>query len=218
MAVDIYSGPLSRYFSKNWETTMARYARENNMDYTVVTPDGQSKDNGISSQEICEWLKNLSKTFGVDFDAMEKYQESYFTERVTDLEILYTANCYIYCDHLDINLLSSQKGLEFIQKETEEKTDFVFFRDVEAWFPINLPGSEIYQIEFPNGQERIISTTNKLLEALDHITNNIFGTPLDKMELNGLKEERFVLAKDIKSFEESAKFSLINATPIILDY
>lgn len=44
MGVDLYVGPLARYYSRNWETPSARLARENNLNFRTFHSSGAPPD------------------------------------------------------------------------------------------------------------------------------------------------------------------------------
>ena len=40
MGLDIYAGPLTRYYSHNWKTVVQQWAEENGYSFNRITPDG----------------------------------------------------------------------------------------------------------------------------------------------------------------------------------
>ena len=45
MGLDIYAGPLTRYYSHNWKTVVQQWAEENGYSFNRITPDGEPADN-----------------------------------------------------------------------------------------------------------------------------------------------------------------------------
>ena len=45
MGLDIYAGPLTRYYSHNWKTVVQQWAEENGYTFNRITPDGEPADN-----------------------------------------------------------------------------------------------------------------------------------------------------------------------------
>ena len=41
MGLDIYAGPLTRYYSHNWKTVVQQWAEENGYTFNRITPDGE---------------------------------------------------------------------------------------------------------------------------------------------------------------------------------
>ena len=39
MGLDIYAGPLTRYYSHNWKTVVQQWAEENGYTFNRITPD-----------------------------------------------------------------------------------------------------------------------------------------------------------------------------------
>lgn len=227
MAFDIYSGSLARYYLGVWENEAARYARENNLSYNIIRPhDGNSSEDRLSQEEmmeiICNWIHSLSSSFEINFDIRESFQEVYFSKRFHNFNLLYTANCYLNTADeslSDLGSLLDEKEAKKIQKTAEKKSDFIYFRDVEAWFPIALPGSGIYQIEFPTQQEKMISSTDVLLEELNHLSYGVFKLPIEELKLTTETTEDFlILRQDMISMYEAVIFSVKNKVPILLDY
>ena len=60
MGLDIYAGPLTRYYSHNWKTVVQQWAEENGYTFNRITPDGEPADNEeeLSSAEVQAAVEN----------------------------------------------------------------------------------------------------------------------------------------------------------------
>ena len=54
MGLDVYVGPLTRYYAGDWETVIEQYAREHGVDLEVVRPKEDAAANDRELQEILE--------------------------------------------------------------------------------------------------------------------------------------------------------------------
>jgi hypothetical protein len=65
MGLDIYVGPLSRYYAGDWETVIQRWGRENGTPITMIRPPGHrfpSLDDAL--QAVLTWRLQLEAAFG----------------------------------------------------------------------------------------------------------------------------------------------------------
>ena len=60
MGLDIYAGPLTRYYSHNWKTVVQQWAEENGYTFNRITPDGEPADNEeeLSPAEVQAAVEN----------------------------------------------------------------------------------------------------------------------------------------------------------------
>lgn len=56
MALDIYAGTLTRYYTKNWKTATQKFAEENGFEYNLVTEN--EGEFTMQPQEILEGVLN----------------------------------------------------------------------------------------------------------------------------------------------------------------
>lgn len=87
MAFDIYVGGFSRFYSREWENVVQRWARENDTPYTLIGPGGEVE--GADWDEVAEavghWQNAMNQALGEHFDTPLHWDESrdapYFTDR-----------------------------------------------------------------------------------------------------------------------------------------
>ncbi|MBY0273410.1 MAG: hypothetical protein K2X02_08430 [Alphaproteobacteria bacterium] len=238
MAIDLYTGPLTRYYSGLWENQLQALCRKRGEEYKIISPEGinQSQDEpSLTPQKTCEaikiWMRNLSQSFGCQIKWEEGENISYHTSQFSEFSEVEALSCYVWA--LEENVVDSfpeslDASKDPIIKNVEKKGQFIFFNAVEFYMPISLPGSGIFQIELPDDREVICSSTQKLLEELDQLTKKVWQVPMN--DLNSISEEEiysnFAQKKEpltlaifgLCKLYKNALFSQKNNLPIILDY
>lgn len=238
MAVDLYTGPLTRYYLGLWENQAQAFCRENGKEYHVISPmglDQLEEEPASSPQETAEaikiWMHTLSQSFGCQISWEEGESIPYYSTQFSECSEVQALSCYNFI--LETSVLDDfPKTLDIskdpVVKQAEKDGIFLFFNTVEFYFPTSLPGSGIFQIELPNEREVICSSTQKLLEELEGVAQKIWKVPINY--LDSLPEEEiycnYALRKDplalaifgLRKLYQHALFSHKNNLPILLDY
>lgn len=223
MTIDIYTGPFTRYFSGLWEKEVHQNTSQEKKKYHLARPISEGKaDKPLDQIEISKitenWLSFLERSLDTVFILNEDDSVPYFTSRFNEYSNLYRASSYVLSPEIDLSIFKDQE----LRKNEEENQDFLFFRDVEAWFPVNLPGSGISEIYFPDDTKKIISTTHRLISELENVAERIVNKPLSELEENyySLNEEDLYWTDNtgLLILYKHAQFSLEHNVPIILDY
>ena len=90
MALDVYVGTLTRYYTREWENVAQRQAREQGLKYTLISPDGpwdklEKPDPTEVSTVIERWREALNQGLGENISQPLSWDESanapYFTDR-----------------------------------------------------------------------------------------------------------------------------------------
>jgi len=90
MALDVYVGTLTRYYTRDWENVAQRQAREQGLKYTLISPDGpvdklEKPDPTEVSTVIERWRDALNQGLGENIRQPLSWDESanapYFTDR-----------------------------------------------------------------------------------------------------------------------------------------
>ena len=224
MALDIYTGPFTRYFSGLWENELQQMMSKAGKEYRIIKPTIEyDTDESLDPIEVSKmtenWLNYLEKSIGATLVLNEGISVSYFTSRFSEYADLYRASCYALYPRIDLAALTEDSEFE---KNVEKESEFLFFRDVEVWLPANLPGSQIFEVPFPNDTQKIVSSTNNLVEELDNVAVRILNKSLSELEQSypSLNEEElyWIDSTGLLKFYKHAQFSLENNVPIILDY
>lgn len=223
MAFDLYVGSLARYYLGSWENKAQQYARENNLPYNIIRPEKTSDEdeNNLSEDEVVEivrnWFSSLSNSFNINFNEFEKFQSEYFTERVENFELLLLANYLLFMPGEDVKNLTNKRWTNEIKKKIDMSSDFMHFKNTEIWFPVDFPGSGIYEIEFPNGQQKTVCSVSVLIKEIDAISQRVFNCSISELG-NEFSDELISLRSDLLKINYGARFSLESKLPIILDF
>ena len=225
MAFDIYAGTLSRYYLGDWENEVQHSSRANGLDYNVIRPGEENDEKDVISKlEMIEiiknWLQFISPALGVNLEFLENLGHEYFTKRINNFDNFYLLNCFIYLsdeDLININELSDSLKLKEVEIIAEKNSEFIYFGQIEAWFPLELPGSGIYEFEFPNNKDILFSSVSKMMHELDLMEQKLINYRANIIEFIG-SDDLLLLNEDIKNMRETAEFSIKNKVPIILDY
>ena len=91
MALDLYVGTLTRYYTGQWENVVQKTAREQGLEYRMVTPTRDSRDTVADPAEteiaIQHWQQNVSNALkqsdgGGGAAWQEGMSPPYFTDRI----------------------------------------------------------------------------------------------------------------------------------------
>ena len=92
MGLDVYVGPLSRYYTGQWETIIQQYARQTGMDVQVVRPPSSSRTfiprlierlrpKGSIFRDLGRWQADLTKITGIPVRWDDTFDREYFTDK-----------------------------------------------------------------------------------------------------------------------------------------
>ncbi len=89
MALDVYAGPLTRYYAGNWKNTVQQWSEQMGMNYRVVRAGGPSGEEKASHEEareaVLRWRRRLSEALAprihAPLDWVEDAAADYYTER-----------------------------------------------------------------------------------------------------------------------------------------
>jgi hypothetical protein len=91
MAVDLYVGPLSRYYLGDWENVGQAWARQNGVPYKIVRPGDEDPDAGTALDPdtirtaVCDWRDVIAEGLGENLTTPLDWEENprapYYTDR-----------------------------------------------------------------------------------------------------------------------------------------
>lgn len=231
MAIDIYTGPLTRYYLGLWENQLQQTCRENGREYQRVSPDSEKEPNldaEYISDLIVNWKKELSKILGCQ-EWNEGKDFEYYTTQFHESSEVHALSCYIAASK---TLDSFPRKIDILKdpiiKDVAKKGIFIGLSEIDFYIPSTLPNNDIFQISLPNEREVICSSTHRLTEELELLTDKIWGVSVSYLDSlpeeivykkyannsNSLTTAIFGLCK----LHNHALFSKANNVPIILDY
>ena len=217
MGLDVYVGSLTRYYSGDWETVVARAAREQGMGFEVIrsNPDPPDKiiDPAVISQAVDAWRNSLEKGLGSALPGGlfwdERAQADYFTDKPD------------WVGYAGLVLLAAHTALPEYPRPKRATAHFDrdaayqslaaqefrcrFFQifGVEVWLPCSFPFTFI--AADPTGSEIQFGSSVTLLEQLRQLNTETYGADAET-----LARWKFDGAGPEDPFEESAQFGLAN--------
>ncbi|MFX1237181.1 MAG: hypothetical protein ACFFAS_14915 [Promethearchaeota archaeon] len=238
MGLDIYTGPLTRYYSGNWENIVEKWARVNDVEFKTIRPTNEKNENKeIDPAEILEAIKIWQNSLGKSLE--EHLDEPFFWEEGNGLK--YETDkpdfeCYgalilwaVYSEHPDLNrpLVHGKEWsedpvyLSVIKQEFKTKYGQLI-NEVEFWFPVKFKFT--FKAEAPCGNSFFMGSSFELFHQLKELNQNTW-----KASEQTIKNWRKLIDPNNPSLEEKAKFgfsivynltnfSISNKTPMKLDY
>jgi len=232
MALDLYTGPLTRYYAGMWETPGARLAREMGSTYTVIRPTGSVSEDAITDPAVIEcgvrkWRRDLrealSEHVSDEFAWDEGVDVSYLSERPTwegYAGVLLSA-AYAECPDLATPISEMKKWDDdpAYQRVTSASfsTRFPALYDVELWIPHRL---EIcFRAEDLPGTKRWFASSIQLLDSLTRLNDETFRMDFEKRwSLEGRSSFEASALFGLDLFLKVARYSVSHRVPIVLDY
>lgn len=236
MGLDIYVGSFTRYYSGDWETVVARTAREQGVGFRVIrsNPDPPDKitDPSVIRQAVEGWRTSLEAGLrshlpgGLSWD--ERQQTEYFTDKpdwVGYSGVVLLA-AHIACPQVP---QPERATVHFDKDEAYQNLAAQKFRcrfsqifDVEAWLPCSFPFT--FHVPDLTGTEVRFGSSVTLLEQLRLLNDESYkadGEMLARWKYDGAgsqdtfdKSARFGLAMFLYHAQLSAEHRL----PMKLDY
>jgi len=217
VGLDIYVGPLTRYYLGEWETVVERYGREQGLPVTIVRPQVEQQKSGprVTAAEalqiVTRWRAGLTESLGSNLreplDWLESEDGGYFTDKPAwdgygNLVLLAA-----YEEHRDLSRLKIAAtdfgGDPAWKASTMEgfKSKYTAILHPELWLPCNF--SFIFRAPDAAGNEVWIGSSVALLTQL---------RALNDATARGTREELALWRKENfeqgESFEKAAHFAL----------
>lgn len=237
MSLDLYAGPLTRYFSGQWETVLARISREQGIAYKLVRPSGgpeqEPVDPAVIESHIATWAELLSQSLGDNITAPLGWTDTVSRPYETDQPhwlgysaLLLTA-AHTDHPHHPLPETAPQQWDDhpaFVASTApNSRSKFSQILLPELWLPS--PLGFIFQTPGPASEEPIwIGAVPDLLAQLDRLNSEVFHASADDLVRwahDGLPPDdnlpgcaRFAFAV----FHRLATFAHQENLPLKLDY
>ncbi|MDZ4819581.1 MAG: hypothetical protein SGJ20_11465 [Planctomycetota bacterium] len=233
MALDVYVGGFSRYYSFQWENVAQRFSRESGMEYRMVGPGGppQPADWNEVAKSVSQWKaainEGLADNIAVPLEWDETKTAPYFTdrpgydpygalkvwtahaERGTSPPELYSGEWY-----------TDEAYIECSKPKHDQKYRAILCGSL--W----LPGDFEFSFDFENlaGEKAHICSNNSLLQSLELLRQDSFN--LTDAELEAAVKNDSGDAPSVRSlaqfalwiFLELTKKSVTHHLPIVLNF
>ena len=208
MGLDIYSGTLTRYYSRNWKTKVQQIAEANGQ--KCVMTDGlgdeikpiEDKADIMQIRDImCQWTEYLAASIN-SIDSIdpplshqlwdETNERDYFTDK-PDWEafgaLLMFLACRIQNSPLPEYVENRWSALDdpIIKKSRLQATDSSLLSDVTLWLPI--PNESIFVTNLPTGDEVHVSTLLLLKRELEELNRQTWKA--DESTILSWRDEKY---------------------------
>lgn len=230
MGLDIYVGPLSRYYGRSWRTIVQQAAGESGMECVIVRAN-QSEET-VSSDDaqkvVLEWRQQLARALGIELEWNESVNGEYYTDKPA-------WDCYwALVLHASIEMFPGAKRRWWSSKEPHQHPAYRKARatvdgrysqlvsETEFWLPIGQ--NLLFRGQSVQGIAVGFGTTYALLRQLEELNQRTWRAETGELE-HWMREGADVDAdEDVKArFAFAVMHSLAflackHRLPMLLDY
>jgi len=187
MGLDIYSGKLTRYYSRNWKNIVQQMSEENGHKCVMtdgcgneITPVEDKTEIERIRECVAGWIDNLAANLDLPLAAPlwdESTECGYYTDK-PDWEAFGALVMLQACISLDRPLPKyiENRWNAFEAPEVKEavskKIVNSLLSDVSLWLPI--PDNAIFITSYPTGNEGSISTVSLLKKELEELNQRLW--------------------------------------------
>jgi hypothetical protein len=236
MALDIYVGPLARYYSGDWENAGARYARSQGIPYSVVRPNpgpaDAVRDADVVKQAVQIWRTRLSESLRSHLSEELSWNEdvgaAYFTDRpnwdgYACLMLLAAHTALPEFERPSRVTQGWDQDPAFVElKSREFRCAFMQIFEVEVWLPSGF--DFVFRAEDLAGQTVLFGSSIRLFEQLRQLNHETFRFDESEMLRAPIEpvadEQSFERAAllGLSMFLRHAHLSMKHQLPLKLDY
>ena len=217
MGLDIYVGPLTRYYLGDWETVVQRYGREHGISVNVVRPPDQQNEGEtkLSADEVLEvvthWRSELTASLGANLSEPLGWPESaegeYFTDKPAWDGYGNLALLAAYDEHPNLEppkIAAKDFGSDAAWKASTAEGFRSRYKNIltlELWLPSRF--SFVFKAPDVAGKELWIGSSVALLEELRILNDSTVKA--NREQLIYRRRENF---EPGESFEKASSFGL----------
>lgn len=181
MGLDIYSGTLTRYYSRNWKTSVQQWGEENGVEVNIVRPDEQNGEPAPVSEildGVTGWRDKLIEALAGNITCKPFWNEDndvtpYYTDK-PDWDAVEALKLYVSCRAAGEEIPETVgKNFDICEqpaykKFMQIKQNAISLFDSDGWW---LPVSDSFLFKgiLPTGHEQIIATVGMLKDELEEI-------------------------------------------------
>ncbi len=202
MGLDLYAGPLTRYYAHNWKTAAQQMAEANGWSYHRITPQGtdeRAEEVGADQiqADVEQWrdalLEAISPKDGApDEPWPESNEKPYYTDKpdwdAFGALLLYTA-AEVQREPFPLQVeknwdFTAYPLMQQMLEDTERVRSWSLLLGATWWLPIDRP--LYFKAPNPAGSDTLIATTGLLRMELEHI--NALGWQADEETIRSWTE------------------------------
>lgn len=187
MGMDIYSGTLTRYYSRNWKNITQQLAEENGQKCVVTDGCGNEikpVEDPAEIEQIREavstWAENLTASLPTDKPMPiwdETTDKDYYTDKpdweaygaLIMLQACQSLNCPLP-EYVESGWNAYDEPV--VKKAMSQKLANSLLSDTSIWLPI--PEKSIFTAPLPTGDEVTISTVELLKQELEELNRQMW--------------------------------------------
>jgi len=220
MALDLYAGPLTRYYLGDWENIGERFAREHGLEYITVNPSAEEAhasedvvtDPDVIRSAIYDWREVMTEGLAENLESPLEWDESrdapHFTDRpqwegYAGLQLLAALeeNAEINPPDVLAEDWEQNPALQASRADDFTQTEYLHLLSAELWLPTPFPFT--FRFMELTGNELCIGSAPTMLRELQLLNERTF---------KGDAEERKYWREDTPEFGEpfeiAARFGL----------
>lgn len=240
VAVDLYAGPLTRYYLGDWENVGQAWARANGVPYQVVRPEGDQDTEGKAQLDpeairtaICEWRgimsTGLAENLGAPLDWDENPASPYFTDRphwdgYAGLLLLAAHEERPELDPPKVVASEWRENSAYaaVVKEDFANTEYLHVLSPELWLPNDFPFT--FRFMDLTGHEMNIGSLPRLLEQLELLNERTYkGDPEARLAWRSTPPQpggpfSAAACYGLSVFLDLAEQAIAHRLPLKLDY
>lgn len=185
MSLDLYAGPLARYYSRDWETPQQRFAREQGMAYEVAyvgePPTWLTREEAVAKVE--EFRATVAAKVGEKVAGWSEEHPSYLAHQLhakaRDALLLVAA----YNHRKDLDRPKTAPPALAADPAYAEASQRGYYLGPMAILEahIFLPSDEnkIFLVRDPMGREQVVTTTSNLRYALETLASEAWASHVE---------------------------------------
>ena len=183
MGLDIYSGTLTRYYARNWKTSVQKWAEENGMKFNIVRAD-TSEGEAVPPEEILSdvtsWRDSMIEALSKELSGRPHWAEDidttpYFTEK-PDWDAVEALTLYTVCMALGEPVPETvPKNFDVYERPVykryaQQQSSMISLWNGGGWW---LPFAESFAFKgyLPTGHEVVLATVGMLKNELMQINS-----------------------------------------------
>jgi hypothetical protein len=220
MGLDVYVGPLCRYYAGAWLTTLQREMPALGVEVQIVRPDVDPEEitDPVEAQPVIEeWRDGLQEALageGAEVDWEENPEGDYFTDKPAWESYIALMLWACYREQTELQAPATcpdewQDDPAYLASTDDEfETRYPhLLHDTEIWLPGDFAFT--FTAEDPSGAEMVFGSTTRLLAELEALNNESW-----KLDDAHIEEHRRAGSDAGAPLEHAARFGISVLLPL----